>query len=69
MVKYIAKPNTWFDAGTEVKLIEKIRCPNVGETCSASAIFEGQRTRNTITFTDKEICFFDEFDIIEDNET
>ena len=53
MKKYISKPDQWFDAGTEAKLIAP---------CTETwGIFEGIRNGKI----DEEDCGFDEFDIID----
>jgi hypothetical protein len=58
-VKYIAKPHTWFDAGTEVTLIEDMRLARLHPV--NSGIFEGYRNRKFC----QEICSFEEFEVIE----
>lgn len=69
-MKFIAKPNTWFKAGTECKLIVEY-----GSGSSRSGIFLGIRiTENPASEggyevgeerEDEEGCTFDEFDIVE----
>jgi hypothetical protein len=58
MKKFIAKPDTWYDAGTEVKLVEWI-CKLADET--DYGLFEGVHDGRM----DGETCGYDEFDIIE----
>ena len=55
--KYIAKPDTWFDAGTKAKLLTDFgpQWPDLG-------LFEGLRDGKP----DEEDCRFDEFDILEE---
>lgn len=64
--KYVAKPNTWFDAGTEASLVDEI-FPDYG-------LFEGWRTCQNqdsegvpvgTRYIDQESCNFDEFNIVE----
>lgn len=69
-MKYRAKSNTWFDEGTEVKLIDDYRPQwNAG-------LFEGIRTcENPLSenrklgekYFDGEVCNFDEFDEVEED--
>lgn len=73
MIYYIAKPNTWFKAGTTVKLIDfhyELTGDKVG-------LFEGTRVcENPASegdwktvgqeYTDQEVCFYDEFEEIEE---
>lgn len=54
---YIAKPQTWFDENSKVKLIDDYR-PKMN-----AGLFCGFRDKKE----DEEICSFDEF-IIEDGE-
>lgn len=55
-INFIAKPDTWFDDGTQVTLIDDYRPQlNVG-------LFEGYKDGKI----DQECCNFDEFDIIEE---
>lgn len=68
MMKYIAKPDTWFDDGTEAKLIEYLYTSSKqwidGEEypgCDCG-LFEGICEGKI----DQEICGYDEFEIIED---
>jgi len=56
-MRYIARPNTWYDAGTVVELIDDYR-PQW--KCEFS-LFRGLRNGRK----DEEICCFDEFDIVE----
>lgn len=51
--KYIAKPNTWFDEGTEAKLLAD---------CGFFGIFEGIREGKP----DEETCLYEEFEVIEE---
>jgi hypothetical protein len=62
MTKYKAKPDTWFDDGTIVELIDDYRSttpaiPNCG-------LFRGYKDGKL----DEELCDFDEFEEIEDEE-
>ena len=69
-LKYIAKPNTWFKAGTTVTLIDDYRPDGLDV-----GLFEGLRICedeasegcpvNTERDGDQEVCGFDEFDVIE----
>ena len=63
--KFIAKPNTWFDEGTEVILTTQINEDGLG-------IFRGIRTcKNPKSenrklgekYVDEELCSFDEFEL------
>ena len=51
-MKYIAKPETWFDVGTPSELIDDYR-PGIN-----SGLFLGLRNGNP----DEEVCSFDEFE-------
>jgi hypothetical protein len=68
MTKYIAKPDTWFDEGTEVKLLNNFgECLRKGKDYSDMiktewGLFEGLVDGES----DEETCDFLEFDIIED---
>lgn len=67
MAKYIAKPNTWFDAGTECELLVDCR-PQM-----TIGIFRGIRTSEGLPeqhpigekYIDEEDCSFDEFEVME----
>ena len=63
MKRYIAKPDpdNWYDAGTEVKLIDDYRTDPKNPW--NSGLFEG--LKNGIV--DQEVCSFDEFDEIEES--
>jgi len=77
MKKYIAKADSWFKEGTEVKLVEDYR----GDNFASIGLFEGifvideekwlkvkQHWNNNKVgdeVIDREVCNFDEFDIIE----
>jgi hypothetical protein len=56
-MKYIAKPNTWFDEGTEIELVDDYgkdkRCPMPGV-----GLFCGLKNGHL----DEEVCTFDEFE-------
>lgn len=52
-VKYIAKPDEWFDAGTEAELIDDYR-PRMNSGLFRG-IYEGK--------SDEEVCSFEEFEI------
>lgn len=61
-MKYKVKPDTWFDEGTEVKLIDDYRdakFPN--GAFSDCGLFRGYKNGEL----DEEICPFDEFEIME----
>jgi len=70
-MKYIAKPDTWFDEGIEVILIDDYRldkqCPcNMGlfkgwRTCE-NPLSEGKSKKINEKYLDEEVCSFDEFD-------
>ena len=53
MRKYIAKKDTWFDAGTEAELI--------GEVWNECALFSGIHNGEK----DEELCQLEEFNIID----
>ena len=57
MRKYIAKPDTWFDEGTEVFLYEDTICGTYPEQVLAKGIHNGD--------IDEELCLMDEFEICE----
>jgi len=59
MTKYVAKPNTWFDEGTEVEYV----CPML-EGHKFPAIMSGLRGGKT----DEEGCSEHEFEIIESDD-
>lgn len=64
-IKYVAKPDEWFDEGTEVKLIDDYRADSsmyFGGPSMNAGLFEGLKDGKV----DQEVCSFDEFDIIED---
>lgn len=59
-IKYIAKPDEWFDEGTEVKLIDDYRSSSAmyfGGASMNAGLFEGLRDGKV----DQEVCSFDEF--------
>jgi hypothetical protein len=58
-IKYIAKPDTWYDEGTEAVPVTSIW--NVNENDQA-AVFLGTKDGNP----DEEMCCLDEFEIIEE---
>jgi hypothetical protein len=61
---YIAKPNTWFKEGTEVRLIEYLTVDKDG---LQYGVFEGLREKlNGEIVRDSEVCSYDEFNIIEE---
>lgn len=73
-MKYIAKPDTWFDEGSEVILIADYREPDK-EFVYNAGLFEGWRTCEVPNsegrklgekYRDQEDCGFDEFIIIEE---
>lgn len=67
MTKYIAKPDTWFDAGTECELLAD------GRPQTNLGIFKGIRTSQGSPelhpvgekYEDEEGCSFEEFEIID----
>lgn len=67
MVKYIALPDTWFKAGTEVQLLVDCR-PQM-----SMGIFLGKRISEGVPelhpvgeeYLDEEDCNFDEFEVID----
>lgn len=65
MVSYIAKPDGWFDTGTEVKLIDDYRNNDsmFYHKSLNAGLFEGFRNG----LLDQEVCDFDEFEVIEEN--
>lgn len=65
MVRYIAKPDEWFDSGTEVKLIDDYRTSDamIYHKSLNAGLFEG--LRNGVL--DQEVCDFDEFEVLEEN--
>ena len=73
MTRYIAKPDTWFDEGTEAILIADYR--EKGFEDFPISLFEGWRTcENDLSeglpigtcYRDQEDCGFDEFIILEE---
>ena len=58
---FIAKANTWFKQGTEVKYI----CGSLSTTKFNSGIFRGIRRKDDKE--DEEMCTFDEFKIYDEN--
>ena len=69
MTKYIAKHNTWFKEGTEAKLIDDYE--------NDMGLFEGVRICENPKaegkwhnigdeYQDQEVCFLDEFEVIDD---
>jgi len=66
-IKYIAKPDEWFDVGTEVQLIDDYRASSAmyfGGPEMNAGLFEGLKDGKI----DQEVCSFDEFDIIEEGD-
>jgi hypothetical protein len=53
MPVYVAKEGTWFDKGTEARLLESL-----GNN-SPCGLFRGRRSGKT----DEEVCRFDDFEI------
>lgn len=69
-MRYIAKPNTWFKAGTECKLV----CPyndqgTIGGIFSGIRITENPESEGGYAVgeerEDEEGCSYDEFEIVE----
>lgn len=65
-MRFIAKPDEWFDAGTEVRLIDDYRDSDemIYNRSLNAGLFEGFRNG----LLDQEVCCFDEFDIVGDVE-
>lgn len=65
-VKYIALPDTWFDEGTEVKLIDDYRNNDAMffNRSLDAGLFEGL----VDGCLDQEVCPFDEFELVEFDE-
>lgn len=61
MMKYISR-GEWFDLGTEARLLDDYRVGTPSWNCG---LFEGYRNGHP----DEEICGFDEFDLVEDEES
>lgn len=59
---YKAKPDTWFDEGTTVELIDDYRDGRTDTPFGTSGLFRGYKNGNL----DEEICFFEEFEIIKE---
>ena len=55
-MRFIAKPDTWFDAGTQASLL----CYVID---GRTALFEGIRDGQP----DEEVCGLDEFEVIDDD--
>lgn len=67
MIKYIAKPDTWFKAGTEAELLVDCRPKlNVGIFCGMR-VSNGSPELHPIgdEYLDEEACSFDEFEVID----
>ena len=67
MTKYIAKPNTWYIEGTEVRLLVDCRPQlNIG-IFLGSRKSEGPPELHPVgeIYTDEEDCGFDEFEVID----
>jgi hypothetical protein len=73
--RYIAKPGTWFKAGTEVQLVDFL-WDHTEHGGSKTGIFCGLRVCENpeseakplgIEYQDEEMCSYDEFDIVEDS--
>jgi hypothetical protein len=72
VIKYIAKPDTWFKEGTEAKLIDDYR---LEDPSLDFGLFEGikicenpKSESHKIVgeeYQDQEICFFEEFEEID----
>ena len=61
-MKYIAKPNTWFDEGTEVEIMEgPWDSTDIDGNYIGFGLFVGFRNGSL----DEESCGLDEFDIVE----
>lgn len=56
-MRYIAKPDTWFDAGTDVTLID-----DFSDHGWMIGLFGGLRHGRR----DEEVCRFEEFEVIDD---
>lgn len=70
--KYIAKPDTWYKAGTEAVLLDYLYGGSEGKVglFKGLRINEGECSWLPIGYErvdDEEVCFYDEFDIIEEN--
>lgn len=71
-VRYIAKPDTWFKAGTEARLLDDCSMPGAQpmglfyglRVCEIPGA-EGGRTLGE-EYMDEEICTFDEFEEVRD---
>lgn len=71
MSKYIAKNGTWFVAGTECILIDDYRPQMNSGLFSGRCVRDWEEDGNFYTGiqpdgVDEEVCGFDEFDIIKD---
>ena len=67
----IAKPDTWFKAGTVVKLIDDYRPAMPSGLFAGTRVCqnEGSEARPTGTeYEDEEICTWDEFEVIDDQD-
>lgn len=58
-MKFIAKKDTWFDEGTEAKLLTDCG----GGFFNGNGIFEGIRNGKV----DEELCGYEEFKIVKEN--
>lgn len=59
---YIAKPNTWFNEGTEAQLMEYLHIDGDGVKYG---LFEGFKDREGKTMKEAEVCSYEDFDIID----
>jgi hypothetical protein len=69
-IKYIARPDTWFDAGTECTLDTDMSTGEVkmglfyGTRTCVSPLSEGSWHKVGDKYEDGEVCGYDEFDVV-----
>ena len=62
MIRYIAKPNTWFEEQTEAKLVE---FHHEDENGIKYGLFEGVKRRNENLLTEARICSYEDFEEVD----
>lgn len=63
-MRYKAKPDTWFDEGTTVKLVDDYRDGRRDTPFGEAGLFRGYKDGKL----DEEICPFDEFEIVDEED-
>ena len=73
-MKYITKPDRWFNEGTEAILVDDLRSPLYpnyncgifeGWTTCENPLAEGKHLKVDEVYWSNELCNFDDFEIVE----